>query len=306
MVKRLLTLLILTGLTSVGFAQQDKLVTHFIYDKMTLNPAATGMEDGICGTMIYRNQWDKVNGAPNSAIFNVEANMSRWMPINIGLSFYHDAIGFARQNNLLLNLAYPIRIGNGSLSVGVGVGMVNFGMNPSWIPPTGTPDNSLPNANSQTGIDLNGGIYYRQAQGKWFAGISSTHLPATSLKNVDYSTSRHYNVLGGYKFMDLFGENKDLDIQALVRTDFVKASFEINVRYIHSKWFYAGATYRFVDAAAIMVGIVPIKNLVIGYSYDITTNKLSNVSRGTHEVALRYCYILPPPPVTSHRNPRWL
>lgn len=306
MVKRLLTLLIFTGLSVVSFAQQDKLVTHFIYDKMTLNPGATGIEEGICGTMIYRNQWDKVNGAPNSYIFNVEANMSRWMPINIGLSFYRDAIGFARQNNLLLNVAYPIRIGNGALSIGAGLGMVNFGMDPTWIPPTGQNDNSLPGTSSQTGFDVNAGVYYRQNQGKWFAGISSTHLSATSLQDVDYTTARHYNVLGGYKFMDLFGEKKDLDIQALVRTDFVKASFEINVRYIHDKWFYAGATYRFIDAAAVMIGIVPIPNLVIGYSYDITTNKLSNVSRGTHEVALRYCYILPPPPITSHRNPRWL
>jgi hypothetical protein len=51
-------------------AQQDKLLTHFIYDKMTINPGKTGIDmyNSICGTSIYRNQWDKVNGAPNSAV----------------------------------------------------------------------------------------------------------------------------------------------------------------------------------------------------------------------------------------------
>lgn len=306
MMKKLLKLLVLLLLTNVTFGQQDKLLTHFIYDKMTINPATTGSEGGICGTLMYRNQWDKVNGAPNSAIFNVEADMKRWMPVNLGLSFFRDEIGFSRQNNLLLNAAYPIRLGGGSLSIGVGVGIVNFGMDPTWIPPTSAVDKSLPNSSSETKLDLNGGLFYRQAQGKYFAGISSTHLVEAKLIDVGYQAKRHYNILGGYKFMDLFGEKRDLDIQAIVRTDLVKASFDLNVRYIHDKWFYGGLSYRLSDAVSIMAGIIPIKNLIIGYSYDITTNKLSNVSRGTHEVVVRYCYILPPPPITSHRNPRWL
>ena len=51
-------------------AQQDKLITHFIYDKMSINPGKTGMGmlNTICATTLYRNQWDKVNGAPNSAV----------------------------------------------------------------------------------------------------------------------------------------------------------------------------------------------------------------------------------------------
>ncbi|MBN9292453.1 MAG: PorP/SprF family type IX secretion system membrane protein [Flavobacteriia bacterium] len=308
MVKNLLKLLILFVLTGNVFAQQDKLLTHFIYDKMTINPGSTGLEKGICGTLIYRNQWDKVNGAPNSAVFNVEANMGRWLPINLGLSFYHDAIGFARQNNLLLNIAYPIpvTIAGGTLSVGVGVGMVNFGMNPTWIPPTQVNDPTLPGSTSATNLDLNGGIYYRHNQGKWFAGISSTHLSESKLIDVNYKTFRHYNLLGGYKFIDLFGANRSLDVQAMMRTDFVKYSADINVRYLHDQWFYAGLTYRTSDALALMIGIIPIQNFVIGYSYDLTLNKLSNISRGTHEIVLRYCYILPPPPVTIHRNPRWL
>jgi hypothetical protein len=85
---------------TITFSQQDKLITHFIYDKMSINPGETGIDDGICLTSIYRNQWDKVNGAPNSAVFNVAANMNRFFPGGIGLSFYHDAIGFNRQNNL--------------------------------------------------------------------------------------------------------------------------------------------------------------------------------------------------------------
>ena len=125
LIKRLAGLLLLIVSFST-IAQQDKLITHFIYDKMSLNPGKTGLglDNTICATSIYRNQWDKVNGAPNSVVLNVEANLSRFLPGGIGFSFYHDAIGFAKQNNLALNYSYPIEIGTvGTLGVGVGVGV---------------------------------------------------------------------------------------------------------------------------------------------------------------------------------------
>jgi len=49
-----------------------------------------------------------------------------------------------------------------------------------------------------------------------------------------------------------------------------------------------------------------MQNMTVGYSYDITTNKLANVSRGSHELVVKYCYFLPPPPVTKANHPRWL
>jgi hypothetical protein len=80
----------------------------------------------------------------------------------------------------------------------------------------------------------------------------------------------------------------------------------LNAKYILSKIGYAGLTYRTSDAIAIMLGLILLTNLTIGYSYDITLSKLSSVSRGSHEVLLKYCYYLPTPPVTVSRNPRWL
>jgi len=77
LITRVLSLFVLL-VSNLIFAQQDKLLTHFMYDKMSINPGSTGLDDGICFTTLYRNQWDKVNGAPNSAILNVEANLNRF------------------------------------------------------------------------------------------------------------------------------------------------------------------------------------------------------------------------------------
>ncbi len=317
--------LVLSSFVCLAFgavqAQQDKLVTHFMYDKMSLNPGSTGINEGICGVLLYRNQWDKVNGAPNSAVFNVEANLRRFFPGGVGISFYHDAIGFTRQNNVLLNYSFPLEIrGAGVLGIGVGVGITNVGMNPNWVPPTNNPDPTLPPAGfASTNLDLNAGLYFKGLQ-NYYVGISSTHLPASSLTApgsvVSYNTARHYYLMGGKKFLGIGGGPGDIDANVLVRTDFVKVSSDINVRYIWNNQAYGGLTYRTADAVAVMLGCQPLKlingtnspldDFVVGYSYDISLNKLSTISRGSHEIMMKFCYYLPPPPVQTSKHPRWL
>ena len=297
------------------FAQQDKLITNFMFDKMSINPGKTGidMENSICATSIYRNQWDKVNGAPNSAVLNIEANLSRFFPGGLGLAFYHDAIGFSRQNNLLLNYSYPIQIGNsGVLGIGIGLGIINYGLDPTWVPPTTSVDNSLPVGWGATNLDANFGAYYHGDD--FYAGISSTHLSESLLEksvsglDQNYQTARHYYLMGGKTFDEVL--NGKIDAQVLVRTDLIKYSFDLNARYFYeysnNKEFYGGLTYRNSDAAAILIGISPINNFTVGYSYDITINKLASVSRGSHEIVLKYCYNFPDPPIRVSRNPRFL
>ena len=88
--KNTLITLICSFTLSHFFAQQDKLITNFMFDKMSINPGKTGVDmyNSICATSIYRNQWDKVNGAPNSAVLNIEGSLERFFKGGIGLAFY--------------------------------------------------------------------------------------------------------------------------------------------------------------------------------------------------------------------------
>lgn len=311
--------LLFVGTFGFSNAQQDKLITHFMYDKMSLNPGETGIDEGICATTLYRNQWDKVSGAPNSALLNIEANLDRLLPIpgGLGISFYHDAIGFVRQNNLTLNYAYPVYTNYGTLGVGVGLGMINVGMQPEWVPPTNLYDATLPVGFAKTGFDMNFGLYWKGNQ-NYYVGLSSTHLNAARLANQfnvggltgiqTYNSARHYYVMGGYQ-LPIGASSAKLDMNALMRTDLVKFSSDINVRYMNQLssgiGYYGGVSYRTSDAVAFMVGGSK-DNWTAGYSYDLTINKLSSISNGTHELFVRYCYYIPPPPKTPSKHPRWL
>lgn len=314
------SLLIVTLLLSIGriVAQQDKLLTHFFYDKMTVNPAATAANvdnNGICATSIYRNQWDKVDGAPNTALLNIEANANRYIPGSIGLSFFHDAIGFNRQNSLLLNYAYPlIDNNNGKLSVGLGAGLMNLGMSPTWVPPTSATDNAIPVGFSGTGLDLNLGVHYKSRLG-FYAGLSVTHVNSGDLNNrlnqtagtQVYGIKSHFFLMGGYTYR--LQNGNAIDAQILTRSIMSQTSFELNARYIISTLGYAGLTFRASDAVSLVLGMTNIPSvprLTIGYGYDFTINKLSSVSKGSHEIVLKYCMPIPVPPVTVSRHPRWL
>lgn len=316
------TLLSLT--TGVVYGQQEKLLTHFIYDRMSINPGATGIDGGFAATTVYRNQWDKVNGAPNSVLFNAEGDLSKFFIGGLGVSFYHDAIGEMKQNNLLINysLHLPLTIGGaykGTLGPGIGVGLVNVGFDPQWVPPTTLNDPLLPLATSGGALDFNFGLFWKgdaNAMRPYYIGISATHLTQAEITNVNYSNSRHMFLIGGYKMFDVFGTGRSLDLQMLARTDMVKYSAEINARYLHTlnptkgSELYGGITYRVSDGAGLMLGYQqnagPLSKIVIGYSYDLTLNKLRDISKGSHEFVLRYLKTLPPPPVQKAKHPRWL
>lgn len=329
MKKRLLLFAVLTSATFATQAQQDKALTHFVFDRTTVNPAATALtRNAICGTFIYRNQWDKINGAPNSGTFNVEADLDQYVPSLFGgIAFYQDLIGYNRQNVAILNIGYSLKnLLPVDLRVGVGLGMNNFSQNPAWLPPVTLVDPSLPAAFSSTKFDANFGIFLRHtlpSNGHEFnIGLSSTHLSAPtqdgisstgSLIPVGYDVARHYYFMGGYKVTNIRAGD-DLDFNVMLKTDVVKTSIDFNARYIYDSKYYGGLTFRSSDAVGVMVGVMPgpafgipaLNNMTVGYSYDFTINKLSNISQGSHELLLKYCYPLPGIPLTITKHPRWL
>jgi type IX secretion system PorP/SprF family membrane protein len=159
---------------------------------------------------------------------------------------------------------------------------------------------------------MNFGAYFKGND--YYVGVSSTHLSESLLEQSvavsgatltqSYQTARHYYLMGGYKMRNVAGG--DIDGNLLLRTDMVKFSADINARYIYQDKYYGGLTFRTSDAIALMLGYKPLKDLTVGYSYDITINKLSTISRGSHELLVKYCIYIPEPRIQKSRHPRWL
>lgn len=309
----LLTLSVLVAFAISSYAQQDRIFTHWMFEKMNYNPGATAIKGNICGTLIYRNQWDKWSGAPNSVSLGVEGAVTNWNS-GFGLSYTHDAIGFYRLNKMYVNYSYHLPLGNMVLGMGVGIGFINSSSNPNWVTPSHTIDQDALLSNnpvSGTQFDANFGLYLSSNDG-WYAGVSVTQLPGLKIKSVEEVIKQHMQVIGGYRFA-LGSSNWELEPQARVATDFRKVTFDVNSMVYWNKLVYGGLSYRLEDAVGILLGVslderqsIP-GNLMIGYSYDIPANKtLTTFNRGTHEIFLKFCMAPPKKPITKSVHPRWL
>src|SRR5687767_1453232 len=156
--RKILSFLICYSVVSISIAQQDKQYTHFMFDRMSFNPASTGFK-GYCGTLFYLNQWDRVQDAPNSTLLNVQGNLQK-ISSGVGLSFTNDAIGFQRNNIVQLCYARHVPTNYGVFSIGGSLGIVNVGFKPAWVPPTNAYDANLPAATAGTGFEMNFGLYW--------------------------------------------------------------------------------------------------------------------------------------------------
>ena len=118
-----------------------------------------------------------------------------------------------------------------------------------------------------------------------------------------FVVNRHYYLMGGYK--KNLGQNA-VDVQMLVRSILTQTSIDVNARFMYRQMGYAGLSFRNADAISLMLGYNIKNGFLIGYAYDFTINKLSSVSKGSHEIVLKYCRPIPVPPIAISRHPRWL
>lgn len=296
----------------LSFAQQDKQLTHYIFDKMSFNPAATGFR-GYCGTFIYRNQWDRVQDAPNTTLINLQASFPD-QNSGLGISFSNDAIGFQRNNNLTINLSRHIRTNVGILSAGVGLGFINVGFSPKWIPPQSIIDPYIPEAVAGTGFDMNLGLYWHGTTAPYYVAFSTTHLAPPTLKNINFKVARHYYVLAGYNYKLNLNRLVNLKPSVLIKSDGATAIFDLNIRsdiWLNNfSYLWGGFSYRMADAIALSLGYAFSPNALpnlsmmkIGYSFDIMTNPLNTYGKGTHELMLNFCIFPRAHGITKFGNP---
>lgn len=316
MKKFFLGLMAISVIYSNVSAQQDPQFTMFYFNKMLYNPAYAGAKDAICGTVLGRSQWNGLPGAPNTWVFT--GDMPIDLPgannknqLGIGLTTYGDYIGFQQDHGLKIALAYRRRdVGPGHLAVGVDLGFANKNLiAPTWVCPNGLPSAMDPNipvptGNSSFGFDLNLGAYYHNTN--FYVGVSLLHLTASDFAALNIRQARHMYFTGGYT-LPIGGKGSawKLNPNAIVRTDFATANFDVNLNAIYdingTHGIFFGATYRFIDAIGINVGYNGTYGakrnigLLFGYNYDINTSRLNSFNSGTHEIILRFCFRIDKP-----------
>ncbi len=311
--------LAIAAFSGVLKAQQDPQFTQFMFNKLLYNPGYAGTRGNICGVLHFRKQWASFPGSPTSFAFTGDMRLPD-MPLGIGINVMQDAIGPMKTLFLRIPVAFNTQLGGlGTLGVGLDVGMVQKQINESWLPPdAGMVDPRIPGSGdwgnnpdlSKLTFDVGFGAFLRK-HNKYYVGLSSTHLPAQTLKaggDVKFKMTRHYYLMAGYYF-DLTPRDW-LIPNIMVRSDVNATVVDANLTYMWNQNLIVGATYRHTDAVAPMIGWqhndprgITAK---LVYSFDFTTSKIRGYSSGTHEITLGACYTLKQKKMASYGDDRFL
>lgn len=306
------------GFTGVAVAQQDPQFTQFMHNKLIYNPGYAGTSGAICGNAQFRQQWVNFDGAPQSIA--VAFDMPILPNLGIGLNVISDKIGPMNTLFLRVPVSYLIPVGAGKLGIGLDVGFLQKKINNTWITPEpGKVDPNIPGAydalsnpslNKLT-YDLGFGAFYN-IPGKFYLGLSSTHLPSQTVKgdaNISYKMKAHYYLMTGVHLP--LNPRNELIPNIKVKSDVAASAVDINLTYMWDKMLWVGATYRLSDATALMIGYQGHNasgglSYKIGYSYDLTMSKLKGYTSGTHEIILGFCLTQKVKKLASYGDDRFL
>jgi type IX secretion system PorP/SprF family membrane protein len=280
--------------SAIGKAQKDVQYTQYFMNTGVFNPGVAGATENLVFTGLYRSQWTGWGeGAPISQTVHVAAPVN-FLKGGVSLHILNDAVGLDTRTGVYLSYGYKITIGNGVLSPAIGIGFLQSGVDAGKLKANSGGDAIIPTGEANSlNTDFNIGAFYKDDA--LYLGASITHINSAKLKyfasaapisSIRVPITGHF--IAGYNFP--LTATVDFNPSVLIKIDrfFNSIVPEANGNFVFNDKFFAGASYRHLDAAAGVVGYAVNDRFKLSYSYDFTVTKINTVSNGSHEIVLRY------------------
>lgn len=309
----LLMFLTWTGVSA--FAQQQPQFTQNMFNKSYANPGHYGLVNAICATGIIRQQWvgfkDELGNkvAPQTSLISVEAPV-KILKGGLGLSIVQDKYGFYKDVTIRLGYSYHKPVGEGLLGIGLNFDFLNKSLESGKFIKVDDSDPVLASQSSKGVIMTDVGVGAFLQMPNYYFGFSAMQLLGSS-KDLGgesgtgtFTLKRHLYGTAGYDISFPSNPAYVITPSVYIKTDGVSSQYDFNglVKYNNKVW--GGVTYRLNDAIGILLGMT-IKDVNVGYAYDIPTSRLG--STGSHEIMVKYCFKLErEKPRSSYRNTRFL
>lgn len=292
-----ITILFVVAMANQAIAQQEYMFTHYMFNKMAINPGFTGTEDALSITGIHRSQWVAFEGAPTTQ------NITAHMPIEgknfgVGLGISNDQIGPTQNIGINGNFAYHLKVNEeATLGLGLRAGINFFSNKLTSLKTVNTNDVAFAeNISNKMLPNVGFGAFYYTD--KYFAGISTPKLLQNNLDvNDPTGTSlaiahekRHYFLMGGSIFdLTSDGQFKIKPTTLIKITGGAPIQLDLTGNVIYKEQISAGLSWRTGDAIGLLLGYNFNKDFSVGYSFDFSyTNTTFNYNGGSHEIMLQY------------------
>jgi type IX secretion system PorP/SprF family membrane protein len=320
--KKIICFLVTFQTSCLGFAQQKPQYTQYILNNYIINPALSGIENYTDVKISSRDQWVGLNGAPKTMYLTIHAPIGKkdyktsatsyqvpgenprgsryWENYTasephhgVGLSIVNDKTGL--YNRFSANVAYAYHIGlspRTNMSAGFAGGIMKIGRNAG-----STFGNNDPTDPAQGNVgdiyklrpDLSAGIWIYSAD--YFFGLSAQQIIPQKVSFADdtsgFKIVPHLFLTAGYRF--LVTDDINAIPSAMIKyVSPLDPQFDANIKLQYRDLFWIGASCRFKDGYAAMLGLNVSNTFNIGYAYDYTTSNLGTVSKGTHEIIIGF------------------
>lgn len=281
----------------VAEAQNEGQYTHFMFNRLSYNPAYAGSSGNISLTALYRNQWIGLNlqaptgmneagSTPQDILLSFDMPVS-WLYGGVGLNFNKESVGYHDNISIALDYAFRIFWGPGNLSAAIEADLYNYKFDVASLVGSsdlegnsmgGTFSTSDPlvnaSATSDFLFDLSTGLYY-QVPGLWYVSLSAKNLLGSKSESFNFYNVRTFYLMAGYEYRFPYNPSITLKPSMLVKSanfSVFQADFACLVDYENIFW--GGLGYRWGDSFNILAGVNFLKYLRVGVAYDLTTSKL--------------------------------
>lgn len=290
--KRIIKLLVLLLIPLSLAGQLTPVTSQYVLNPLLINPAYAGNRGDLNIASFYRNQWVGITGAPKTMSLAMDAPFLD-SKLGLGLIITNDKYGVTKETHISTNYSYKIRLNEGTLSFGLGAGLITT--NTAWsdlIAIDPGDENFLSNSRVFIVPDFSFGVYYSKL--KYFAGFS---IPRLVQYNFVLDKNRYtlmtdptqYNyLLNAGLILNLSQKIKLLPSTLITISTREKVLFDLNAFVSFNDKFWTGVSYRSNNSLGILFQVALNNQLRVAYNYDFDFGNLGHYSNGSHEIMLRY------------------
>ncbi len=278
------------ALATTSYGQQKPVLSQYMFNGLVLNPAYAGRHEYTSFTAMYRDQWLNIPGAPQLTTFSGQTGFKD-RQIGAGFMISEDKIGVHNNLSVYGSYSYFIKFRNGgkfSMGLQGGIDMLRSDWSKLNIldqnDPTfnGSESNYFPNFGT--------GIFYFTEN--FYLGFSVPYILTSKLTASDdlyrgVRHSRNYYLTSGKVFKA--GMKLKFKPSFLLRIeDNMPIAIDLNANLYYDEIIDIGLSYRQGDAVIAILGLQLNKYVKFSYAYDYITSKLTNYTKGSHELMLQY------------------
>jgi type IX secretion system PorP/SprF family membrane protein len=276
----------------VSNGQFDPHFTQYMFNEAIINPGYAGSRECLSGTMLYRQQWVGLDGAPTTLTGSVHSPIMDGK-LGAGINFVNEKIGVSQRTSFSVNAAYKLKLENATLSYGLQLGLVSLSENLGQLN-LQNDQQFMVSSGKKTAPNLGFGMYY--STDNWYGGISIPRMIYNRIDVASGSTEVQNSLNVGYFHYYLTGGgvipvNNVIKVRPNAMMKIVKgapAQLDLNANVLFNDMIWAGLGYRSGDAVNFMLGAFVNKQIRVGYSYDYTLSMLQDYNTGSHEIMIGY------------------